>query len=302
MKTKMFKITMVLFLFTIIACSQTNKGAQTISHQEIVTVAEKSAVPHRYGGWYCPDNLNGFPATDIGQWEKVPVVNGRMATKEETRNGSSLIFVDIEKYPNAKPLDIQMPKLANFFNRSSNRTELIIVIQALNIDNDSIVGFRYLNGGNGSARLKEIRFLTDNEIEMLPKTKFVSHSIIIKQNPKEIWEIITQFKYSKTLQKIYDKDGQLTADWMKISNVNFHYAKSGLLKAKYAEKLFGNYYIQNDFENLGYNEKFLLLENKETQTTELKIVCGPFAEDYEIQKNIINKWSQKVKSMSEKQK
>ena len=66
----------------------------------------KKQEPHKYGGWYCPDNLNGFPAVDISNWESVPVVNGRMATKEETHNGISLIFVDDLKYPNAKALDI----------------------------------------------------------------------------------------------------------------------------------------------------------------------------------------------------
>ena len=53
---------------------------------------------HDYGNWYCPDNLNGFPAVDIKKWESVPVVNGRMATMEETQNGTSLIFIDNQKY------------------------------------------------------------------------------------------------------------------------------------------------------------------------------------------------------------
>ena len=47
-----------------------------------------------------------------------------------------------------------MPKLARFYNIHSGKRELVIIIQALNISNDSIVGFRYLNGGNGSARLR----------------------------------------------------------------------------------------------------------------------------------------------------
>ena len=67
--------------------------------------------PHKYGGWYCPDNLNGFPAVDIHNWEDVPVINGRMPTQDETQTEASLIFIDIEKYPNAKPLDLKMPQL-----------------------------------------------------------------------------------------------------------------------------------------------------------------------------------------------
>jgi len=66
-----------------------------------------------------------------------------------------------------------MPKLVRYYNEYSKREDLIIVIQAINVENDSIVGFRYLNGGNGSARLNEVRFLADNEIEMIPASRFV---------------------------------------------------------------------------------------------------------------------------------
>ena len=56
-----------------------------------------------------------------------------MATQEETQNGTSLIFVDIEKHPDARPLDMEMPRLARFFNVQSDKNELVIVIQALAI-------------------------------------------------------------------------------------------------------------------------------------------------------------------------
>ena len=97
--------------------------------------------PHRYGGWYCPDNLNGFPAVDIADWKSVPVVNDRLPTKEEAQSEASLIFVDREKYPDAKALDMTMPKLALFYNESAQREDLVIVIQAFNVQNDSIVWF-----------------------------------------------------------------------------------------------------------------------------------------------------------------
>ena len=37
----------------------------------------------------------------------------------------------------------------------------------INILNDTIVGFRYLNGGNGSAHLREVTFLSVNEINKI---------------------------------------------------------------------------------------------------------------------------------------
>ena len=57
-------------------------------------------------------------------------------------------------------------------------------------------------------------------------------------------------------------------------------------------------YIQNDY--LLYNQKFLLLENKETKDTELKVVSGPFIYNYDIEKKNLGNWAKKVKELSEK--
>lgn len=304
MKNEAIKVFIVLFLITLASCSQQNKTVAPEGVEEEIanlnTVEEKSE-PHRYGGWYCPDNLNGFPAVDIADWENVPVVNDRMATQEETREGSALIFVDMEKYPNAKPLDITMPKLARFYNRSTDREDLIIVIQALNIDNDSIVGFRFINGGNGSARLSEINLLSDNEVAKIPASRFVSQTVEIKATQAKIWEIITNSDNAESLRPTFDSENKLKSDWRKATNVNYNNQNTGALTASYAEMLYGCFYVQNDYEQLDYSEKFLLIENQETGITELKIVCGPFAADFAAQKSVLNNWGQKVKTLSEKE-
>jgi hypothetical protein len=300
MNNKNLIVLIILCLTMFMSYSQNNNVAENKEVEVPVNKKEtKKIEPHRYGGWYCPDNLGGFPAVDINNWKNVPVVNGRMATKEETQNGISLIFVDAEKYSDAKPLDITMPKLATFYNVYSKREELIIVIQAINIANDSIVGFRYLNGGNGSSRLNEIKFLSDNEIDMIPASRFISKTIKIKATQNVIWEILTKPKYAETFLLTFDKENKLETNWRKTSNVNYHYSNSGNLTSAYAHKLFGNFYIQNDYDNKHYNEKFLLLENEQTKETELKIVCGPFGNDYESQQVILNNWAKKVKKISE---
>ena len=283
--------TLIILCFTtLMSCSQNDTTTENNKiDSPIAKVNTKEKEPHRYGGWYCPDNLNGFPAVDINNWKSVPVVNGRMATKEETQNGTSLIFVDNEKYPNAKPLDIEMPKLARFHNKYSNKEEIIIVIQAVNISNDSIVGFRYLNGGNGSARLNEVEFLSDDEIENITSSRFVSFNIKINATQDEIWKVLTKPEYNKSLQPIYDKGNTLATDWSTSSKVNFKYLKEGDITSEFADNLYGNQYIQIDYEldNNQYVEKFLLLENEQTKNTELKIVCGPYGDDFENQKIIL---------------
>lgn len=295
MKNKSLKILTFLCLTSLASCSQNDK-VKEVKNLE----TKKTSEPHRYGGWYCPDNLIGFPAVSINDWQNVPVVNGRMATKEETQNGTSLIFVDTDKYPDAKPLDIEMPKLARFFNHSSNKEELIIVIQALNISNDSIVGFRYLNGGNGSAKLNEVKFLSDNEINSIRPSQFVSLNIKIDATKNDIWNILTKAEHVKSLQPIFDKDNKL--NWDNKSKVNFKYLNEKAITSDFAGNLFGNQYIQIDYEveSYQYVEKFLIIENQETKTSDLFVVCGPYYDDFEIQKDILINWGNKVKELSEK--
>ena len=294
----------ILCMTTLMACSQNKSSIESNeadnTEEKIITVNQE---PHNYGGWYCPDNLNGFPAVDILNWQKVPVVNGRLATKEETQNGTSLIFVDTVKYPQAKPLALKMPQLATYYNRNTGKEEIIIVIQALNISNDSIVGFRYLNGGNGSARLKEVKLLSDNDAENISPSRFVSHNIKINATQLEIWDVLTKPEYSKTLQPIFDKANELDSDWTHGSKVNFKYLHNGDVTSEFADNLFGNQYIQIDFKigDMSYVEKFLLLENQETKMTELQIVCGPYLDDFDKQQAIIMNWAKKVKELSEKE-
>jgi len=288
-------------ILTFISCSQTKTSHHKIEDKAEITNYIKAKTPHNYGGWYCPDNLTNFPAVDIVNWKDVPVVNGRMPTKEEASNGTSLIFVDTLKYPKAKPLDVIMPKLAKFYNQSSNKEETIILIQAVNIQDDSIVGFRYLNGGNGSAHLRDVTILTDEEIKNFKSSQFVSLKTEINATQLEIWEILTNPSYASYLQPIFDKDNKLKANWVTTSKVNYKYLNSTNKTAEYAANLFGNQYIQIDweFDNYQYVEKFILLENKQTKTTELQIVCGPYQADFEQQKLILNNWANKVKELSE---
>ena len=304
MKNNTLKTLTLLCLATFMSCLQNNKTIENNNAEKpIENVHTARQEPHNYGGWYCPDNLNGFPAVDISNWGNVAVVNRRLPTKEETQNGTSLIFVESEKFPDAKPLDMKMPKLARFYNENSKKEELIIVIQAVKIGNDSVVGFRYLNGGNGSARLNEVRFLSDAEIESLSPTRFVTLSIQINAAQNVIWEVLTKPEYFKALEAIFDKDQTPKPNWNASSKVNFKFLNGGKTTSEFAANLYGNHYIQIDSElgNSQYVEKFLLLDNEETKSTELKIVCGPYSNtDFEIQKNILNRWAQKVRELSEK--
>lgn len=115
-------------------------------------------------GWYCPDNIQGFPPVDIKLWNKVPVVNGRLPTYEETEDGTSLIYYDTSRTPDAKPYGITLPKLATLACDCKGNGETIIVIQIVQTAKDTVVGYRFLTGGNGTSHFRDVHFLADNEI------------------------------------------------------------------------------------------------------------------------------------------
>lgn len=284
---------LIICLIPLTSCSQ-----KTTKTKEIEP-SKTQKTPHQYGGWYCPDNLIGFPPVDIKDWKQVPVVKGRMPLKSETSNGTSLIYVDSLKYPDAKIINIDLPKLATVYNESSKRIDYIIIIQAFQIDNDSIVGYRFLNGGNGSARFNEVHFLSENFTSTLSNQKFVTSDIKIKATRNVVWEVITNEQNTETLAKTIENNDNPNISWRKLTNVNYYYKKPDTLSNSFAGNLWGNVYIQNDFLDDNYTEKFLLLENKQTGTTELKIVCGPFTDDFIHEQSIINKWTKKVKELSE---
>jgi len=305
MKSIALKVSSIIGLMVCLACTQSSTEETILENAtEVETeVTEQNyqtvKVPrHNYGAWYCPDNLRGFPPVDIANWKNVLVVNGRMATEEETGNGTSLIQVDMEKFPNTKTLDLIMPRLATFESPYTDRKEIIIVIQALNIDDDSIVGFRYLNGGNGSARLDEVKLLSDAEVNQIEKSKFFTHSFVIMATPEEVKEALTSPENASKFQTILESNQPLKSDWRKQSNVNYHYPNTGDLTSSYADMLFGNFYVQNDYQN--FTEKFLVTQNELTKMSILEVVCGPFTDDFEKQEALLLQWGKQVQLLSEK--
>lgn len=227
------------------------------------------------------------------------MIRNRFPSKEETQTEASLIFVDTLEYPNSRILDINLPKLARYYNRNTKRSEYVILIQAFRVNTDSIVGFRYLNGGNGSAHLAEVTPLKDAEIDSILQSKFVSIDLTIKGTEEKVWKVLTDINYSKTFTFLKEKDHNIPENWRDSTNFNFYYANSGQSLSHFAQKHYGNFYLQNDYSNMNYTEKIFLKLNVSEGTCTMKLVFGPFHSDYNSQRKRIIDWKASVKFMSE---
>lgn len=144
-------------VLTVISCGETPKE----------TYSSPINYAINYLAWDCPDNL-AFPKIELKDWEKVPVVNGRMPTYEEANNGTSLLYIDKEMKPDLKyvePYDMKLPKLVYFTNPRTKQKEVVIVIQLVQFKDYVWAGIRYVSGGNASAMMSELKFLTDEEVK-----------------------------------------------------------------------------------------------------------------------------------------
>ncbi|MGZ3865173.1 MAG: hypothetical protein ACXVC6_04095 [Bacteroidia bacterium] len=111
----------------------------------------------------CPDS-RFFPPIDLKNWEKTPVVNGRLPTYEETITGVSIHTYGGRSNPDVKPYNMTLPKLAYIQNPYTKLEEVVVVIQVVQTRKDTLVGYRYLSGGVGGSYFRDFRFLTEEEV------------------------------------------------------------------------------------------------------------------------------------------
>lgn len=287
---------LIFNFLTFSACSQ-----DKITEVENQTTESKDRGHHPLGGWFCPDNFGGFPPVNIKNLANIPVVSDRLPTQEETRNGTSLMYIDKEKYPNAIAVDMNLPRLATTYSNHSDMTELIIIIQAVKLGQDTIVGFRYPTGGNGSAWIDEVRLLSDKETDKLEATPYVYLNREIKGTKEDVWKAFTKTLYAEKLGDKFKKGKFFQTAWTPDSKAHLNY-NSGLTRAAgIALNMWGSIYMQIDYDNNGFHfaEKMLITEDTENNTAELHIVSGPYPEDYGIKHAIWEKWITEVKQKAE---
>ena len=118
----------------------------------------------KHNWWHCPDNMD-FPPLSIKYWKKASALNRRLPEYEETKDGISLVYYDSGLYPDAQAYNITLPRLASFSNPYTSKKDTVIIIQVVQTDLDTVVGYRYLTGGNGTYNFNAFHFLTDEEVK-----------------------------------------------------------------------------------------------------------------------------------------
>lgn len=285
-----------------VSCSsqETTKEHSKKTTEELESGVSKKDEPHRYGGWYCPDNF-GFVPVDIQNLDEVPAIADRLPTEQELHDNMSLINVDTEKYPDARALEMDLPRVASIYSKRKGMSELIIVIQAIVVQEDTVVGYRFANGGNGSAWLSDVTFLSEDEVVGKGAQPFFYSRSMMKAKTEDIWRAIGTTDYFKQLGEKFDKKEFFSAEWNSESQAHLNLDTDGEKAAGYVGMVYGNYYLHIDYirDGFHYSEKLLIMENHEDNTTELFFASGPYPEDFEKQKSNWDSWVEVVKKASE---
>lgn len=293
--------TLISVLLMIVSCSsqETTQPAAETPTEELGPVTTKKE-PHRYGGWYCPDNF-GFVPVDIAKLNEVPAIAHRLPTKTELEDHMSLINVDTEKYPDAQALDMDLPRIASIYSRQTGMSELVIVIQAIVVQGDSVVGYRFPNGGNGSAWLSDVTFLSEKEVAALGSQPFYYSKIAVKAPKEAIWDALRKTDYFKELGEKFDQREFFWSAWDPNAKAHLNLDTDTEKATGYVGMTYGNFYLQIDYLRNGfhYSEKMLLMENHENGTTDMFFACGPYTQDFEKQKLKWQRFTEAVKASSE---
>lgn len=239
---------------------------------------------------------------DIQDLDKIPVVRDRLPTMEETSNGTSLMYVDPQEYPDARPLAMRLPRVARMVSPQNGITERVIVIQAIVVGQDTVVGYRFPSGGNGTARFREVTFLSDQDVKALGPAPMVYLHTDIKASKQTIWKAMTRTEYLRALAETFNKKEFFSSEWKEGSEVRLHDEKNGEKATGIVATVFGNVYLHIDYNRDGVHstEKLLLLENREAGTTELHLVSGPHQGDIRARTTVWEEWIGQVKQACEK--
>lgn len=96
---------------------------------------------------------------DILKWNQTPFLSGRVATEEDVKKGVAVFY--IRETDDLKPIDITLPVCAILIDQEENTETPVIIIQAEYSQGQEIIGYRFIDGGNGIAARDEFILLEE---------------------------------------------------------------------------------------------------------------------------------------------
>jgi len=94
---------------------------------------------------------------DINTWSQTPCITDRVATKDDVEAGLAVFYINNPR--EMKPLKVKLPACAIHTDQDTKQETPVIMIQAEKFQGQKLIGYRFLNGGNGIGLLSEFTIL-----------------------------------------------------------------------------------------------------------------------------------------------
>ena len=186
---------------------------------------------------------------------------------------------------------MDLPRVARVNAELLGMHELVIVIQAIVVQKDTVVGYRFVNGGNGSSRIGEVTFLSNEEVSALGSQPFYYNKTVYKASVKDIWNTLRKTDFFKQLGKKFNKQDFFAKEWDAQSHTGLKLDNKDEKAEGSIGMVFGNYYMQINYNRNGfhYSEKLLMIENQDDKTTQVFFASGPFTKYFDKKKEDVDK-------------
>lgn len=111
-------------------------------------------------------NDSPWKPIDPAAWRDVPHLEGRLSSEEDVAAGRAVFRLDAAR-GKAAPATLALPR-CGLQRLEDGVMRPVVVIQAEVLNNETILGVRYLPGGGGVCALEEVELL-DGPAGWLPK-------------------------------------------------------------------------------------------------------------------------------------
>ena len=115
------------------------------------------------------DNLWG--EIKLINWESTPHMNDKVAEELDVQTGKAVFFIDTASQDHYC-LDLKIPNIVYQIDKDTGQRQIVIVIQAEQVNEKQLIGVRYLKGGNGMCQLSDIELINDDDLKVLLKNHF----------------------------------------------------------------------------------------------------------------------------------
>ena len=90
----------------------------------------------------------------VNDFSKIPHISNRIAIEKDVQEGRAVFYVNDSA--DHFPIDMKIPVLAYQVDGETGVRTLAVIIQAERVEDEKIIGLRYLDGGNGVCMLSEL--------------------------------------------------------------------------------------------------------------------------------------------------